>query len=389
VNESASTISSRRSAASNSYKQWEVHMLYHQRPGLRVSNFAASEHVTDGHPDKVCDQIADAILDAAIEQDPQSRVAIEVTGGHNKVFVTGELTTSAELDIKNLVLQTYRDIGYKDDIDVVIKIEKQSRDIAEGVDAGGAGDQGVMVGYAVEGCDELMPVPWVLARDLCLRLKKMRVEGTLPYLRPDGKSQIVMENGHVTHVTIACHHAEEVPLDSLYRDIYNHVIVPVVPGISLDNTVINGKGKFTKGGFEADAGTTGRKIVVDSYGPSVEVGGGAYSGKDPTKVDRSAAYMCRLIAKSIVASGMADEALVKVAYSIGIDRPSLLSVQTDRGPEEDEKISEKIRKDFDFRPRAIIERLGLQHPNGWSYKETAAFGHFGRKHFPWEQALEL
>ncbi len=210
-------------------------MLYKQKPGLRVSSFAASEHVTGGHPDKVCDQMADAILDAAIVQDPQSRVAIEVTGGHNKVFVTGELTTRAELDIESIVLQTYQDIGYNDDVEVVTKIAKQSTDIAEGVDAGGAGDQGVMVGYAVQGYDELMPIPWVLARDLCLRLKSMRVEGTLLYLRPDGKSQVVMENGHVAHITIACHHAEEVSLDSLYKDIYNHVIVPVVPGTLWDD----------------------------------------------------------------------------------------------------------------------------------------------------------
>ena len=364
-------------------------MLYQQKSGLRISSFAASEHVTGGHPDKVCDQMADAVLDAAIAQDPQSRVAIEVTGGHNKVFVTGELTTRAELDIENIVLQTYQEIGYNDDLEVVTKIAKQSRDIADGVDAGGAGDQGVMVGYAVQGYDELMPMPWLLARDLCHRLKIMRVEGTLLYLRPDGKSQVVMENGHVTHVTIACHHAPEVSLDRLYKDIYNHVIVPVIPAISFDNTVINGKGKFTKGGFEADAGTTGRKIVVDNYGPNVEVGGGAYSGKDPPKVDRSAAYMCRLVAKSIVDSGMADEALVKVAYSIGIDQPSLLSVQTDRGPEEDAKLFEKVKKSFDFRPRAIIERLGLQHPDGWTYTETASFGHYGRNNFPWEHPADF
>ncbi len=360
-----------------------------EKTSLRVSSSMAAEHVTPGHPDKICDQMADAILDAALSQDSQARVAIEVTGGHGKVFVAGEMTAKANIDIESIVLRTYQEIGHTDDIDVAVKVAKQSRDIADGVDTGGAGDQGIMVGYAVEGSDDLMPTPWVIARNLCQRLKKLRIEGTLLYLRPDGKSQVVMQDGTVTHVTIASHHAPEISLDALYRDIYDRVVVPIVPNVPFENTVINGQGKFTKGGFEADSGTTGRKLVVDNYGPNVEIGGGAYSGKDPTKVDRSAAYMCRLAAKSIVASGIASEAIVRVAYSIGIDRPSLLTVQTPLAPQQDARLTEKIRREFDFRPRAIIERLGLQHPDGWSYAETASFGHYGRNNFPWEHAVQL
>ncbi len=254
-------------------------MSNEQKIFLRMSKSMAAEHVTGGHPDKICDQMADAILDAAIAQDPQARVAIEVTGGHGKVFVAGEMTAKANIDIESIVLRTYHEIGHADDIDVAVKVAKRSQDIADGVDTGGAGDQGIMVGYAVQ------------------------------------------------------------------------------------------------------------KLVVDNYGPNVEIGGGAYSGKDPTKVDRSAAYMCRLVAKSIVASGIASKALVKVAYSIGIDRPSVLTVQTPFEPQQEARLTEKIRREFDFRPRAITDRLGLQHPDGWSYMETASFGHYGRRNFPWEHAV--
>lgn len=356
---------------------------------MRRCHLMAAEHVTDGHPDKICDQLADTILDAALVEDPNSRVAMEVCGGHGKIFVTGELTSRAKLDIESLAHQTCSDIGYADNVDIILHIDKQSPDIAEGVDQGGAGDQGVMVGYAITDTEELMPLSWIIARNLCIRLKEVRLKGILPYLHPDGKSQVTIRDREVVHVTIACHHSEDVVLEQLYTDVYKYVVLPVVPCISFDNTVINGKGKFIQGGFNADAGLTGRKIVVDNYGPNIEVGGGCYSGKDPTKVDRSAAYMCRLVAKSIVTSGMATEALVKVAYAIGTKEPTLISVQTNGLPDKDNIIRKAVLKKFDFHPRAIIERLGLQQLDGWNYRLTAAFGHYGRPVFPWEKPVEL
>lgn len=364
--------------------------------GMRTARSMAVEFVTDGHPDKVCDQIGDSILDAAISQDPFSRVALETTGGHGIVFITGEMTTKADLpDFKiwELAQKKYREIGHDHSIGVLTHIDKQSSDIAQGVDKDGAGDQGIMVGYAVnEGQrHELMPFCWLLARNLCLRLKEVRVKGILPYLKPDGKSQVTMSGGTVEHVIIACHHSSDVTLEQLRHDVLHEVVLPYAAiDVEIDkHVIINGTGKFEKGGFEADAGTTGRKLMVDNYGPVVEVGGGAYSGKDPSKVDRSSAYFCRMIAKSIVAGGHANEAIVKVGYAIGIEKPTFLSVQTSLPETEAVALEEKVLPMFDFRPKAIIERLGLLKPEGWCYADTAASGHYGNDRFPWEKVVSI
>ena len=371
--------------------------------GMRTARSMAVEFVTDGHPDKVCDQIGDSILDAAISQDPLSRVAMETTGGHGVVFITGEMTTNAVFDIGNIARDTYKKIGHDHDIGVVVNVVKQSPDIAQGVDKDGAGDQGIMVGYAVnEGqAHELMPFAWLIARNMCLRLKELRIKGTLPYLKPDGKSQVTMNNGSVEHVIIACHHSAEVDLDILRKDILREVVLqyavinadprPGADKFDIDPrcVIINGTGKFVQGGFEADAGTTGRKLMVDNYGPVVEVGGGAYSGKDPSKVDRSGAYFCRMIAKSLVAGGHANEAIVKVGYAIGVAQPTFLSVQTSLPEKEAIALEKHVLSMFDFRPKAIIERLGLRKPEGWCYADTAAAGHYGNDCFPWEKVVPI
>jgi S-adenosylmethionine synthetase len=359
---------------------------------MRTARSMAVESVTDGHPDKICDQIGDAILDFAITGDPLSRVALETTGGHGMVFITGEMTTKADLPnckIWELAQNKYREIGHDHTIGVIVHIDKQSPDIAQGVDTDGAGDQGIMVGYAIKGEPNYMPRPWNLARELTQGLKKARELKTLTYLKPDGKSQVTMTDGIVTRVTIAAHHSEAVELDQLKADILKYVVHAVVPDIAGENVIINGTGKFVRGGFEADAGTTGRKLAVDNYGPLVEIGGGAYSGKDPSKVDRSAAYLARLVAKSIVAGGHADEAIIKTGYAIGVANPTFLSVQTPLGEKQALALEKHVLSKFDFRPKAIIERLGLRKPDGWCYADTAAAGHYGDDRFPWEKLVDI
>ncbi len=364
--------------------------------GMRRSRAMAAEHVTDGHPDKVCDQMADTIVTEALKQDSTSRVAMEVTGGHGKIWVTGEMTTKADLNIQQLLQQTYLDIGHNDNVEVWTNIRTtQSADIAKGVDETegheqGAGDQGIMTGYAVNETKELMPIEWALSQKLSLRLRQVRTLGLLPYLRPDGKSQVTMKNGQVTHVTIACHHAPGMDRETIEKDVTSMVIGEVIEDPKGVTIVVNGAGYFTIGGFEADAGTTGRKLVVDNYGPRMEIGGGCYSGKDPTKVDRSAAYACRQVAKSIVANGLAEEAVVKLAYAIGVAEPTHFSVQTNRSEEHDDKLTAMILSKLSFKPRAIIERLGLTDmTKDWTYRDTAAFGHYGRDIFPWEKVVDL
>ncbi len=369
---------------------------------MRMAHVMTSEFVTNGHPDKVCDQMADTIVGAAIEQDPKSRVAMEVTGGHGLVHVTGEMTTRAQFDIGELLRQTYKEIGHDHPIAVTTNVVRQAPDIAQGVDREGAGDQGIMTGYAIAGDPSFMPRVWVLARTLCQRLRFCRDNGILPYLKPDGKSQVTMINGKVTHVTLAAHHAEDVDLITLRHDLAKHVVGNVLPDFSvvLDscdpknpipdaNTVINGTDRFVEGGFDADAGTTGRKLVVDNYGPNVEIGGGCYSGKDPSKVDRSGAYFCRLIAKSIVVGRHAGEALVKVGYAIGVAKPTFVSVETDLPEMANHALTLRILAQFDFRPLAIIERLKLQNPRGWRYRDTAEAGHYGNIAFPWEHVVAI
>ena len=353
---------------------------------MRKARSMASEFVTNGHPDKVCDQMADAIVDEAVFADPKSRVAMEVTGGHGLVVVIGEMKTSVPVDIGQVVRRTYAEIGHDLPIGVLANVVVQSPDIDQGVTATngkeqGAGDQGIMVGYAVNDGADYMPLSWSIARALCVRLTEARRDGTLPYLRPDGKSQVTIMGDRVTHVTLAAHHSDAVPLEKVRLDLIKQVVRPIVPELDEGCIVVNRTGRFVQGGFDADAGTTGRKLMVDNYGPNVEIGGGCYSGKDPSKVDRSAAYFCRMVAKSIVAGEHADEAIVKVGFAIGVATPTYISVEADLPDDEAARLEQHIRGLFDFRPEAMIERMGLLKPNGWRYCETAAAGHYGDNRF--------
>ena len=377
-----------------------------------------SESVTEGHPDKICDQISDAILDEILKQDPNGRVACETAVTTGLVLVMGEISTSAYVDIQNTVRNTIREIGYDrakygfdaDTCGVVVAIDEQSSDIAMGVDkaleakentmsdaeieAIGAGDQGMMFGYAVNETPELMPYPIALAHKLSRRLTEVRKNGTLPYLRPDGKTQVTVEydeNGkpaRLDAVVLSTQHGEEVTQEQIHEDIRKHVFDVVLPAEMIDaNTkfFINPTGRFVIGGPHGDSGLTGRKIIVDTYGGYARHGGGAFSGKDPTKVDRSAAYAARYVAKNIVAAGLADRCEVQLSYAIGVARPTSVFVDTfGTGKLTDERLVEIIRENFDLRPAGIIKMLDLRRP---IYRQTAAYGHFGRTDIdvPWEK----
>jgi S-adenosylmethionine synthetase len=360
-----------------------------------------SESVTEGHPDKMADQISDAILDACIEQDPHSRVACETLTATGLVVIAGEITTKAYVDFQSLVRGVVASIGYDNALygfdsntcAVISSINKQSGDIAMGVDTGGAGDQGMMFGYATNETPELMPLAISLAHKLCRKLSEVRKKGTLPYLRPDGKSQVTVEyDDHhrpvrVDAVVLSTQHAENVTNEELRADILKHVIQATIPAELLDADTkyhINPTGRFVIGGPMGDTGLTGRKIIVDTYGGMGRHGGGAFSGKDPTKVDRSAAYMARYIAKNIVAAGLADRCEVQLAYAIGVAEPVSVLVDTfGTGKVAHEKLQELVRANFQLTPRGIIESLKLRRP---IYRKTAAYGHFGRddKDFTWE-----
>jgi S-adenosylmethionine synthetase len=360
-----------------------------------------SESVTEGHPDKIADQISDAILDACLEQDPFSRVACETLTCTGLVVIAGEITTQAYVDFQSLVRGTVASIGYDNALygfdsntcAVMSTINKQSGDIAMGVDTGGAGDQGMMFGYATNETEELMPTPISLAHKLTYRLSEVRKNGQMSYLRPDGKSQVTVEydaNGkpvRVDAVVISTQHAENVGNDELRRDILKNVIQFVIPAKLLDQDTkyhINPTGRFVIGGPMGDTGLTGRKIIVDTYGGMGRHGGGAFSGKDPTKVDRSAAYMARYIAKNIVAAGLADRCEVQLAYAIGVAEPVSVLVDTfGTGKISEVELQKLIRENFSLTPKGIIESLDLRRP---IYKKTAAYGHFGRKEkdFSWE-----
>ncbi len=360
-----------------------------------------SESVTEGHPDKIADQISDAILDACFEQDPYSRVACETLTATGLVVIAGEITTKAYVDFQSLVRGVVASIGYDNALygfdsntcAVISSINKQSGDIAMGVDTGGAGDQGMMFGYATNETPELMPLAISLAHKLCRKLAEVRKKGTLNYLRPDGKSQVTVEyDDHhkpvrVDAVVISTQHAENVTNDELRADILKHVIQATIPAELLDADTkyhINPTGRFVIGGPMGDTGLTGRKIIVDTYGGMGRHGGGAFSGKDPTKVDRSAAYMARYIAKNIVAAGLADRCEVQLAYAIGVADPVSVLVDTfGTGKVAPEKLQELVRANFQLTPRGIIDSLKLRRP---IYRKTAAYGHFGRddKDFTWE-----
>jgi S-adenosylmethionine synthetase len=360
-----------------------------------------SESVSMGHPDKVADQISDAILDSMLAQDKYSRVACETMVSTGMAVVAGEITTKAYVEIPEVVREVIREIGYTsgdmafdcDSCAVLTSIKKQSPDIAMGVDKEGAGDQGLMFGYACRETEELMPLPIMLSHRLVERLSQVRRSGTLDYLRPDGKSQVSVRyrDGKpvaVETIVVSTQHADHVGQQQIREDIIKHVIQPVVPAALIDpNKIlyhINPTGRFVTGGPMGDTGLTGRKIIVDTYGGSCPHGGGAFSGKDPTKVDRSGAYMARHVAKNIVAAGLADSAQVQVAYAIGVPEPVSIMVKTDgAGKLTDRQIEEIVRRQFDFRPRAIIEYLNLRRP---IFRKTAAFGHFGRNDpdFTWE-----
>jgi len=360
-----------------------------------------SESVTEGHPDKIADQVSDAILDACLEQDPYSRVAAETLTATGLVVIAGEITTKAYVDFQSLVRGVVASIGYDNALygfdsntcAVISTINKQSGDIAQGVDTGGAGDQGMMFGYASNETPELMPAPISLAHKLCRQLTLVRKSGKLPYLRPDGKSQVTVEydeNGkpaRIDAVVISSQHSETVSNEDLHADILKYVIQAVLPAAWLDEHTkyhINPTGRFVIGGPMGDTGLTGRKIIVDTYGGAGRHGGGAFSGKDPTKVDRSAAYMARYIAKNIVAAGLADRAEVQLAYAIGVADPVSVRIETfGTGKVGDAKLTELVRKNFSLTPKGIIESLNLRRP---IYQKTAAYGHFGRNEpeFTWE-----
>ncbi|MGA2047859.1 MAG: methionine adenosyltransferase [Terracidiphilus sp.] len=360
-----------------------------------------SESVTEGHPDKIADQVSDAILDACLEQDPYSRVAAETLTATGLVVIAGEITTKAYVDFQSLVRGVVASIGYDNALygfdsntcAVISTINKQSGDIAQGVDTGGAGDQGMMFGYASNETPELMPAPISLAHKLTRQLTHVRKTGKLPYLRPDGKSQVTVEydeNGkpsRIDAVVISSQHSESVSNEDLHADILKYVIQAVLPAEWLDEHTkyhINPTGRFVIGGPMGDTGLTGRKIIVDTYGGAGRHGGGAFSGKDPTKVDRSGAYMARYIAKNIVAAGLADRAEVQLAYAIGVAEPVSIRVETfGTGKVGDAKLTELVRKNFSLTPKGIIDSLNLRRP---IYRQTAAYGHFGRteKEFTWE-----
>ncbi len=346
------------------------------------------ESVTASHPDKMCDQISDAILDAYLAQDPQARVAMETFGAHDLLVIGGEVTAKARVDAAEIARKIYHnEIGYQEPLSIVTNIIQQSPDIAQGVDTGGAGDQGIMYGYATNETLELLPRGVVFAHRLAKKLEELgQGDPECAWLRPQGKAhaktQVTMRNGNVVSALVSCQHSEEISQSEIRAALVKKLFQPVLEDTKDVEILVNPTGKFVVGGFVADTGLTGRKIMVDTYGGLIPHGGGAFSGKDPTKVDRSAAYMARFAAKNLVANNFAKECLVSVAYAIGRAEPLMIHAETEDGRD----LGPLVSKKFDFRPRAIIERLNLRRP---IYQATASYGHFGKAGLPWEEVVSI
>src|SRR3989344_1405859 len=353
-------------------------MFYKHNDNYTVESF------TSGHPDKICDQISDAILDAYLTLDPKSRVAVEVFGGHGKLVIGGEVTSRGKVDYVKIAREVYKSIGYDDELEISARIVTQSRDIAIGVDTGGAGDQGIMYGFATDETVAFLPRGVVLVHRLAKRLEEARKntneKDRIKWLKPDGKTQVTYTRGKLNTVLVSAQHSPEVKLEEIKKEITEKIIFPLLSEEEKKTVkiIINPTGQFIQGGFEADTGLTGRKIMVDTYGGLIPHGGGCFSGKDSTKVDRSGAYMARYVAKNLVARGYGREVLVSVAYAIGMAEPLMIEAINERG----ENLAEIVKNNFDFRPRSIIKKLDLQKP---IFRQTATYGHFGKKNLPWEK----
>lgn len=342
------------------------------------------ESVTSGHPDKICDQISDAVLDECLKQDPKSRVAVESFGSHGLLVVGGEVMTKARIDYALLAAKVYKDIGHDHELKITAHVVTQSPDIAQGVDTGGAGDQGIMYGFATDETPQFLPLAIVKAHELARGLERLRrTSRDFLWLKPDGKTQITVDNEKIKTVLVSCQHDETITQQEIKKLLTEHLIKPSVGGNTDDiEILVNPTGKFVIGGFDADTGLTGRKIMVDTYGGLIPHGGGCFSGKDPSKVDRSAAYMARFVAKNIVAAGLAKKCLVSVAYAIGRAEPLMVEAVNEKG----KSLGRFVKEKFDFRPHAIIERLNLRRP---IYLKTASYGHFGKDGLPWEEIVAL
>ncbi|MBU0998176.1 methionine adenosyltransferase [Patescibacteria group bacterium] len=338
------------------------------------------ESVTSGHPDKICDQVSDAILDECIRQDPKSRVAIETFGSHGLFVIGGELTTTAEFNAEKIARKVYKQIGYRDKLKVITNIVKQSPDIAMGVDTGGAGDQGIMYGYATNETPEFLPLGVVLVHKLTKGLETLRKSKKIPWLMPDGKAQVTIKNGKVDTVLVSTQHKDSVTHEEIEKVLTQKLIKPIIKNIDKVKILINPTGKFVTGGFFGDTGLTGRKIMVDTYGGMFPHGGGCFSGKDPTKVDRSGAYMCRFVAKNLVAKKLAKRCLVSVSYAIGKAEPLMVEAIDEKG----KSLASYVKKNYDFKPLSIIKNLNLRTP---IFQNTASYGHFGREEFSWEKII--
>lgn len=354
---------------------------------MKIMNFFPKiytvESVTSGHPDKMCDQIADGLLDAYLEKDPSARVAIEILGSHNLMVLSGEVTSKIKIDSLQIAQKIYKEIGYVNKLNIIQDIAQQSPDIARGVDTGGAGDQGIMYGYATNETPEFLPKGVVLVHKLARGLEDLRKnDQKFSWLRPDGKTQITIVNNEIKTILISCQHNPDIEQREIREYLINGLLKPM--NLWKDNLefLINPTGKFVTGGFASDTGVTGRKIIIDTYCGLAPHGGGSFSGKDPTKVDRSGAYMARFAAKNIVANGLAKECLVSIAYAIGRVEPLMVGALNEKG----ENLSDSFRQKFDFRPLAIIERLNLRRP---IYFQTACYGHFGKPDLPWEEIIKI